>query len=273
MEEYWKKWNLLSSRCSHNGISGRLRPRLLLTQGVLGASQRRGNHATPAVINEHVSDYALAMSLPTAYLTSFKNTADILQAIVAAQAPERFTIKFLEGLGYPSSNDRAMINVLKALGFLDDSGVPKKRYHQFLDQTQSGVVLSQSIREAYADLFRVNKNANTLAAPEVKNKMKTLSEGAYTDRVLSQMSGTFTTLVKVADFSAEPTKTPDPEVQDDTADEEEIVVEEEKKSPRRNTSRSRIGDFVYTINIVLPESTNPAVYDALFKALREHLGE
>ena len=38
--------------------------------------------------------------------------------------------------------------------------------------------------------------------------MKTLSEGAFTDRVLTQMAGTFTTLVKEADFSAAPT--PDP---------------------------------------------------------------
>jgi hypothetical protein len=215
------------------------------------------------------------MSLPTAYLTSFKNTADILQAIVAAQAPERFTIKFLEGLGYPSSNDRAMINVLKALGFLDDSGVPKKRYHEFLDQTRSAVVLAQGIREAYADLFRLNKNAHAMSAPDVKNKMKTLSEGAFTDRVLTQMSGTFTTLVKSADFTTTPIETPagDGDAPEDEVMEDEKVVEEQEKRPRRNPSRSRIGDLVYTINIVLPESTNPAVYDALFKALREHLGE
>jgi hypothetical protein len=215
------------------------------------------------------------MSLPTAYLTSFKNTADILQAIVAAQAPDRFTIKFLEGLGYPSSNDRAMINVLKALGFLDDSGVPKKRYHEFLDQTRSAVVLAQGIREAYGDLFRVNKNAHTMSAPDVKNKMKTLSEGAFTDRVLSQMSGTFTTLVKSADFSTDPADTPagDSEPLEEEVVEEEKIVDNPDKHQRRNSSRSRIGDLVYTINIVLPESTNPAVYDALFKALREHLGE
>lgn len=118
------------------------------------------------------------MSLPNAYLTSFKNTPDILKAIEAAQAPDRFALKFLEGLGYASSNDRTIINVLKALGFLDDSGVPTNRYHRYLDQTQSALVLAEGIREAYEDLFRVNRNAHTMSANEVKNKMKTLSEGA-----------------------------------------------------------------------------------------------
>jgi hypothetical protein len=217
------------------------------------------------------------MTLPNAYLTSFKNTDHILQAITAAQAPDRFTIKFLEGLGYPSSNDRAMGNVLKFLGFLDDSGVPKRRYHEYLDQTQSGQVLAQGIREAYADLFRVNKNANAMSQAEVKNKMKTLSEGAFSDRVLTQMAGTFGTLVKQADFSATPLSAK-PDDQDDTDEIDENVDEFEEfqkddRKKRRSTSGSRLGDLVYNINIVLPESRDPAVYDALFKALREHLGE
>jgi hypothetical protein len=49
--------------------------------------------------------YARAMSLPSAYLTSFKNTSAILKAIQTAQAPPRFTQKFLEGLGFPNAND------------------------------------------------------------------------------------------------------------------------------------------------------------------------
>lgn len=145
------------------------------------------------------------MSLPNAYLTSFKNTVAILKAIQAAQAPPRFTQKFLEGLGYQNSNDRAVINILKALGFLDDSGVPTSRYHRYLDQTQSALALAEGIRESYEDLFRVNRNAHEMSTTDAKNKMKTLSEGQFTDRVLTQMAGTFTTLVKEADFSAPPT--------------------------------------------------------------------
>ncbi|WP_336640083.1 DUF5343 domain-containing protein [Microbacterium sp. USHLN272] len=210
------------------------------------------------------------MSLPTAYLTTYKNTGDILQAIQSAQAPPRFTQKFLEGLGFPSTNDRTMINVLKALGFLDDSGVPTSRYHQYLDQTQSAIVLAQGIREAYADLFRVNINANSMNATDVKNKMKTLSEGQFTDRVLTQMAGTFTTLVKHADFNGRPSGGG---LDDEQDGENQIEDEkEERQKDRKNGGKTRIGDLVYSVNIVLPESRDPAVYDALFKALREHLG-
>ncbi len=223
----------------------------------------------------------LHMSLPTAYLTSFKNTPDILQSIQAAQAPDRFTVKFLEGLGYASSNDRAMINVLKALGFLDDSGVPKRRYHEYLDQTQSEVILADGIREAYADLFRINKNAHTMNSTEVKNKMKTLSEGSFTDRVLTQMSGTFTTLVKSADFASPSTASVAPAPVDEVADTPPAAAPTSNgvgpvvNAPVPASVPPAVGGLglglTYQINIQLPESRDQAVYDALFKALREHL--
>lgn len=209
------------------------------------------------------------MSLPNAYLTSFKNTSAILNAIQAAQAPQRFTQKFLEGLGYQNSNDRAIINVLKVLGFLDDSGVPTPRYHRYLDQTQSALVLAEGIRDAYEDLFRINRNAHEMSNQDVKNKMKTLSEGAFTDRVLTQMAGTFTTLVKDADFASAPT----PEARQDTPPASETP--EALTPPATNgqpplAAVSPFGSLAYNINIQLPESRDPAVYNAIFKALREH---
>jgi hypothetical protein len=207
------------------------------------------------------------MSLPNAYLTSFKNTSAILKAIQTAQSPPRFTQKFLEGLGFANANDRAIINMLKALGFLDDSGVPTSRYHRYLDQTQSALVLAEGLREAYEDLFRVNRNAQDMSTPDVKNKMKTLSEGAFTDRVLTQMSGTFTTLVKEADFSSPPTQ---------DADTETRPLVDQPDGPTFSTPNGRpsaaspFASLAYNINIQLPESRDPAVYNAIFKALREH---
>jgi hypothetical protein len=43
------------------------------------------------------------------------NLGEILAAIRNAQAPERFTHKFLSDLGFRSTNDRPIIGMLKAL--------------------------------------------------------------------------------------------------------------------------------------------------------------
>jgi hypothetical protein len=164
-------------------------------------------------------------------------------------------------LGYPNPNDRTIINVLKSLDFLDDTGIPKKRYHEYLDQTQSALVLATGIREAYEDLFRLNTKANEMTATEVKNKMKTLSEGQFSDRVLQQMALTFTSLSKLGDFSGVP-KTPKDESDSDDSDASQDTDDK---------SNLRIRGLVYNINLHLPESRDPAVYDALFKSLRQHL--
>ena len=71
-------------------------------------------------------------------LTSTKNLESIINSVINAKAPERFTNKFLEDLGYKSSNDRLVIGMFKALGLLDDNGQPLQRYYEFLDQTQTG---------------------------------------------------------------------------------------------------------------------------------------
>lgn len=49
------------------------------------------------------------MSLTMSYLTSVKNVESIFNSIIGAKAPERFTTKFLEDLGFKSSTDRLLL--------------------------------------------------------------------------------------------------------------------------------------------------------------------
>lgn len=109
------------------------------------------------------------MAIPTSYLIASKKAGEILSAIQRGQAPKRFTFGFLESLGFKSTNDRLIIPVLKSLGFLAASGEPTPRYFAYLDQTRAPRVLAEGIREAYADLFQINRKANELSQTEVKN--------------------------------------------------------------------------------------------------------
>lgn len=204
------------------------------------------------------------MAIPKSYLTSTKNLAALLDAIKTAQAPEIFNLRFLESLGFASSNDRLFVGVLHALGFLNSDRKPTDRYFRFLDQTQSEIVLAEGIKEAYRDLFQVNTNANALTKADVINKFKTLSQGQYSESVLDKMGLTFSELVKLADFKTKPANSPGEVVE--VEDEEEPEV----KTPKPNPKTS-LGGLHYNIQIILPESRDPKVYDALFRSLREHL--
>jgi hypothetical protein len=218
------------------------------------------------------------MALPKAYLTSVKNVDKFLTAIQQGQAPKQFTTRFLEGLGFKSSSDRLFIGVLKALGFLDDGGAPRQRYFEYLDQGQSQRVLAEAMRDAYADLYQLNNKAHDLTRADVKGKLKTLTQGQYTDAVLDKMVSTFFALAKNADFEAPPpaqrTAGDEGDV-DEQAPEEEAQIEGDGAGPavQRRPGRPALdlGGLVYNIQIQLPESRDPAVYDAVFSSLRQHL--
>lgn len=204
------------------------------------------------------------MALPTSYLTSAKNLAAILTAMQQAKAPERFTVRFLESLGFKSNSDRLVIGVLKAIGFLDDQGKPTDRYFEFLDQTQSKRVLAEAVQEAYADLFEVNTAAHKLDRSDVKNKFKTLSQGQYGDSVIDKMALTFAALAALADFSAAPTAKQKKPVHDapapqaetpQAADEDGTTNEAGDRGPA--PARLSWGGLHYNIQIILPESRDP----------------
>jgi hypothetical protein len=197
-----------------------------------------------------------------------KNLDGMLSAMRTAQAPEKFTIKFLESLGYTSTNDRLIIGVLKGLGFVDENSVPKQRYYEYLDETQHKIVLAQAIREGYADLFRVNSKANEMDQQQVKNKLKTLTQGAKSENVLGLMAMTFTALCKQADFSKTGTvqKEERPPAPQQVQQGSPATKDEEVKGERRHAL-----DLAYNIHIELPPTRDQAVYDAIFRSIREHL--
>lgn len=212
------------------------------------------------------------MALPDSYSNKPNSIPKYFDAILQAQPPERFTPKFLDGLDFKSTNDRLIISVLKDLGFLDANGVPTQRYYDFLDESQSKYILADGVREAFSDLFNVNKDAQNLSIDEVKNKLKTLYKGKKTERVIKEVSRTFVALCEYADFSKKKETTKKKDVGKPAVEtgKESITT----KLDKIDTSGSTISldSLQYHINIVLPESRDQAVYDAIFKSLKDHLG-
>lgn len=208
------------------------------------------------------------MAIPSQYLTSTRNLKGILDAIGGAQAPKKFTFSFLERLGFKSSSDRLIIGVLKALGFLTPAAEPTNRYFRFLDGSQSKTVLGEALQDAYSDLFQVNKKAYELSRADLKNKLRTITQGQLSDAVLDKVAMTFKAFAALADFSAVSTERTAPERREGMEEEQEVVT---PSLARSESTPVRLGGLVYNIQLILPEARDQAVYDALFKSLKEHL--
>lgn len=213
------------------------------------------------------------MALSTAYLQTTKNLNAIINSIVNAKAPDRFTYKFLEDLGFKSSNDRLYISVFKALGLLDDNSAPTPLYLRLIDQTETDKVLAEGIQAAYEDLFALRKDAYNLSLDEVKGKMKTLTEGQKSDNVINYMANTFLALCERADWSSPGKCSIDNGDGSNSGGHESLESQTDfANSTKEHKHASRDASFHYNIQVHLPETTNMAVYDAIFQSMAKHLG-
>lgn len=209
------------------------------------------------------------MALPTSYMTgSFTKIPQYFDTMLTAKAPEKFTTKFMADLGFTSSNDRQFVNVLKAIGFLDEAGTPTERYFKFLDQSFSKQMVAEGIKEAYADLFALNTSANKLSKAEIEGKFKTLTNGSKENATISYMASTFINLCGYADWS---------EISSITPPGPSPLTDAVQSTPDEITNSSvpisehREFDLNYDIHIHLPATRDQAVYDALFASLAKHI--
>lgn len=202
------------------------------------------------------------------YIASIKNLHPILEAIQRAAVPDAFNVDFLKDMGFTSSNDRAVIKLLKYIGFLDASNRPQTAYREFMDSTKAKSVLANRLRSAYDDLFTADKNANTKPATSLKGWFKTKTGAG--EAVAEKMATTFRALAQYADFSeSQPEETVKKEESGKSEKTED--THESKAEEKQKRFDGSLG-LVYRIEVNLPDTQNVDTYRAIFRAIREELG-
>jgi hypothetical protein len=165
-----------------------------------------------------------------------------------------------------SSSYRAMIPLLKKLGFIDAANVPTQAYKDFREDALSGSVMAGRLREAYKSLFQANEYAWKLSKGELLAKLKRLTGAGEDDQYLPSVAGTFLALSQLANWQAStPMKK---ELTTDGSDKSESGNGDHKHEHQFADGRLRLS---YTINLNLPATTEVEVFNAIFKSLRENL--
>jgi hypothetical protein len=195
------------------------------------------------------------------YLASYKNVGALFEKIRTAKVPEALTTSFLsETLGFKSSGDRALITLLKALGFLDPSGKPTKEYSILKHEKQAKLAIAAAVRKAYEPLYAANENAHALPQDEIKGLVAQVA--GSDDNMTTKIVGTFKALCAAGDFSAQPEAGPaKAKPKADEGDDRETAENALKKGLRP--------DFHYNIQIHLPANGTEETYISIFNALRK----
>lgn len=199
------------------------------------------------------------------YTSSAGVLKSVLERIPDAEKPAVFNIDFLSAvLNANGGSARAIPPILKATGIINQSGNPTELYSQF--QTESGRpnAALQALKTGYTEVFKRNQYAHRLDDKGIIDIIVSITGLPRTDTVVRYIISTFKVFQEYA-HSAKDESTP------------EFVSPKEEPEPSKlnikNDGTSRPGNIglVYNINIVLPETTNVEVYNAIFRSIRGNL--
>jgi hypothetical protein len=201
----------------------------------------------------------MASKLP--YVNQPGTMVKILGKVKTAKAPDRFTHDFLATkLGFKGGNARQFLPLAKKLGLVASDGTPTDLYKKFRNSSHAGAAMAEALRTGYAEIFERNEYAGSLTKEKFKGLVVEITGREPSDRVVQLICQTFQNLKTLADFDARLDGTGAPESQ--TGDD----IKEEQGTPLDlNLGLS------YTINLVLPKTDDPAVFNAIFRSLRDNL--
>lgn len=195
------------------------------------------------------------------YMPGYGSITKGLVAIKKAKTPEKFSQDYLATtLKMPGGTAKALIPFLKKTGFLTSSGEPTDLYIQFRNPTRSGAAAANALKKGYAALYEVNEYVHD-ANDNVLKGVVTQVTGAESDSsMVKSIVGSFKALKEFADFDAE-----------DSGPGESEDGDQDHEAPTADGLKGLDLNLGYTINIHLPATSDIAVFNAIFRSLRENI--
>jgi len=218
---------------------------------------------------QQCSEDQVPVKLP--YLTSPGSASKILNKIIEARTPERFTLDFLETkLGFKGGSSRPIIPLLKRIGFLTDDGVPTEIYRRFRSESTRGQAMAEALRKGYQELFSINEYAQDLDRKKLGDLVTQITGSERGNSADNLTVSTFFNLKDFADFEADPSE-------NNNGNTNQLPSHPDRNNgqppppPPKNDVDSLGLNLSYTINLNLPDTTNVEVYNAIFESLRKNL--
>lgn len=195
------------------------------------------------------------------YMQAYGNITKTLEKVQTASTPDRFTQDFLATkLGLSGGAAKPVIPFMKRTGFLGPDGSPTDLYRRFRNSSSRGAAAAEAMRRGFAPLYEINEYAHEITDDkDLRGLIVQVTGSEDSSSVVRAILGSFKALREFADFEAS----------DDLNDEDDDRVGGKRNEGDATLPRGiKLG---YTINLHLPATSDIAVFNAIFKSLREHL--
>ena len=203
-------------------------------------------------------------------MVTYGRIEHIIKKIKHAKTPERFTNDFLrEVIGAKGTNDRAFISLAKRCGLLNQDASPTERYKKLrsTNKNTSQHAMAKAIKQGYEDIYALNEYAHKLNSNDLEGLVLQLTGLEKGNATVSNIVKTFEALKKHANF--------DVDQEDETSkskgdDAEDDLGASTVQSDLNSNSNLNLG-LSYQINLILPKTDDIAVFNAIFRSLKENL--
>jgi hypothetical protein len=200
---------------------------------------------------------------PLPYLASPGSVKTALERMRTAATPERVTQDFVTTmLQIKGGTGTALIPFFKKIGLVGPDGAPTELYKRFRNPSIGGTAIAEAIKIGYAPLGQVNEYFYELSDKDLNNLILQVTGLDHDNQVAKLTFSTLKGLKNFADFklmSAE-----------EAVSSKEIISVPAQSSATHETPKLGL-NLAYTINLNLPATSDQAVFNAIFKALKEHL--
>jgi hypothetical protein len=202
-------------------------------------------------------------SLP--YVTATGNVEKALNGIRKAATPESVSQDFVKTiLGIKGGSGNQITAYLKKIGFATADGSPTEQYRKFRNPATEGWAAAQALRTGYAPLFARNEYMYKLSDDDLKGLIVEETGADSDSSVASLVLACIKHIMKFAKWDVSPESDKKPTGMAAGSD----GAEGDRSEKPSNGLGFNLG---YTINLNLPATSDPAVFNAIFRALKEHL--
>jgi hypothetical protein len=161
---------------------------------------------------------------------------------------------------------RATIPILKRMGFITSEGVPTELYNRFKTDGGRSAAALQGLKNGWAEIFKRSEYAHVAGDDKVKDIIVQITGLPKNDPVATAIRSTFNVVRNYV--------TAGTEVLSDSTEAE--GPQEEQRAAERLSQNERSNEpggirLAYNINIVLPETSDLSVLNAIFRSIKENL--
>jgi hypothetical protein len=199
------------------------------------------------------------------YVLAPKKLIELLEKIKEAATPEKVTKDFLTTkIGLAKGTAQNLLPMLKRLKLVGSDGSPTELYTEFRNFGTSRMALAKAIRSGYSRLYELNEYAQACTDKELAGLVVQVTGDEKNSRAVKSTIATFNALKEFADFEAHETT----KIQDQPPRSNAVSLSEQLP---RGPAESLGMNVSYTINLNLPATSDIAVFNAIFKSLKENL--